>query len=109
MSTPLTFKEREESIARKKGQKNRQQRQQWQPTFSAYKFEALPSNRQHYTCYSDGKFGWDDWTTAPPPLQRQIIQPPSAQNIVYKDIKIDKDNIFVFHGKDSYMSTFFEV
>uniref|UniRef100_A0A914R4L1 Uncharacterized protein n=1 Tax=Panagrolaimus davidi TaxID=227884 RepID=A0A914R4L1_9BILA len=111
MSTPITVKKREEAIA-KKAERNRQN---FVPDLMTQQIQRLPSARQQNIDYSQdvliNNFDWDDWTTAP----RGALTSPSQlavaanQNIIYKNVIIDKDNLFLFHGKDSCMSTFYEV
>jgi ribA/ribD-fused uncharacterized protein len=114
MSTPITVKKREEAIAKKIEQRKRQQN--FVPDLKIQQqIQRLPSARQQNIDYSQdvliNNFDWDDWTTSP---RAALTSPPQLavaelQNIIYKNVIIDKDNLFIFHGKDSCMSTFYEI
>uniref|UniRef100_A0AC34FTN4 NADAR domain-containing protein n=1 Tax=Panagrolaimus sp. ES5 TaxID=591445 RepID=A0AC34FTN4_9BILA len=115
MATPITIREREAAVERNRKKREQNYRQQQRPTSSSNNansfvpnvYRPIPAYQPQNVDFSEDvaiqNFDWDDWQISRP------ISIPSAQNISYKDITIDKDNVYVFHGKTHFMSTFYEV
>jgi predicted NAD-dependent protein-ADP-ribosyltransferase YbiA (DUF1768 family) len=110
MATPVTLRKLDEKIERNK--KKNAQRQSQQPSMS-YVNPTVPNNNQVQNIRSHSldfsrdipivEYDFDDWTYQPP--TNPSVAPKKR---MFNEFVVKKDEVYLFHGKDHFMSTFYE-